>query len=241
MDEAMRQEMVAAYKRGWSLIPLKNNDKRPNLPIGHKFLERKATKEEYKKFNFGNYGIVCGELSGICVLDIDKPEGFETLARLELDTVINTETPHVWTPNGMHVYFKWHPDVQTRGNVVGEGVDIRSTGSYVVGPGSSINGERYVWDGVHTPDTPLTAAPTWMARGGGEYTDPQYWKMPEKVAEGGRNNKLTSLAGALVLREIPHEIMVETLRYINRIWFEPPLPDSEVLTIAQSIERRRNA
>lgn len=243
MDEYMRNEMIAAYKRNWSLIPLHKNDKKAKLPKGNDFLHRKATKEEYKSFKFGNYGVVCGKISGITVLDVDVDKGgYETLERNDVSFTVNIETPHVHTPGGMHIYFAYDPNIRTGANVIGPGVDVRNDGSYVVGAGSVINDKHYVWDDVYHREIPLSIAPDWMrmpTTAGETYKDDRAWKMPEKVSEGGRNNKLTSLAGALVLREIPYPVMVQTMLHINKIWFEPPLPQSEVLSIAESIERRR--
>jgi hypothetical protein len=136
----MRDEMVKAFKLGWSLIPLKENSKLPNLPKGHEFLTRKPTVEEYKKFKWGNYGIVTGPVSDICVLDIDGDKGHKTLAELEIKPNM-IETPQVLTPKGRHIYFRFNPAVMTGVGVLGKGIDIRSTGGYVVGPGSVVEGE----------------------------------------------------------------------------------------------------
>ncbi len=240
MEGKAREEAIRAYKLGWSLIPLKEDSKLPNLPKGHEFLHRKPTPAEYRAFKFQNYGIVTGPVSGICVLDIDSPDGLATLAQNDWFVVFDIETPRVKTPRGTHIYFKYDERIGTSASKLGPGLDVRSKGGYVVGPGCSVSGIQYVWDDVFDGDTELADPPSWMWQSEARAElNGDYWKMPEKVREGGRNNKLTSLAGALVLRDIPFPVMAETMKHINQIWFEPPLSDEEVYTIAASIERKR--
>lgn len=240
MLETIRKEAVRAYKYGWSLIPLRENDKRPNLPVGHEFLSRRPTSDEYKSFKFGNYGIVCGPLSGICVLDIDGPDAEETLDRLDL-YVDDLLAPEVKTRRGRHLYFKYSPDVHTGSNVVGKGIDVRSLGSYVVGPGSVVDGKEYQWTRtIEEASDGLTEAPQWLRRGKSDIiNDDAQWKMTEKLKSGERNVKMTSLAGSLVSREVPFEIVTLVLRTVNRAWCDEPMDDDELIRIAKSIERKR--
>lgn len=240
MDAAIRISAIEAYKKGWSLIPLNKNSKIPNLPQGHPYLSRKPTSEEYKNFRFYNYGIVCGPLSGICVLDIDGQEGRDSLSS-EGKALSDWMTPKVQTPKGWHYFFKYSPDVET-GIGIMPGIDIRSKGSYVVGPGSSVGGFRYVeWPGFW--DDELEDAPSFMRNHRQRQTVhdvSESWFVGEKIGDGQRNKTLTSLGGTLVVRGIPQVTVEKVLMVINNDMCDPALEVNEIKNIARSVERYRN-
>jgi hypothetical protein len=237
----LRDYIIAALERGWQVIPLKAGKKEPNLPKGHSFLTEAPSKTQYKKWaeyaKFGNYGIVTGQMSGITIVDVDYPEGFLILDQLGID-INGIETPQVLSPNGIHLYFKYTPRVRTGVGIMGKGIDIRNNGAYVVGPGSVVDGQLYVWSEVYGPDTPLANVPEWVQEGRKESNGVE-WKMTRKLGEGERNNKLASLAGALVVRELPAPLVFEVLMTINEKWCENPLERGEVENIARSVERYR--
>jgi putative DNA primase/helicase len=236
-----------AYKRGWHVIPLREGDKRPNLPIGHPFLTTAPSRDEYASFEFGNYGVVCGELSGIVVLDIDGEKGYRALRDRDIEPD-HFETPAVVTPNGVHYYFKYNPKVQTGVHVLGKGthVDIRSDGSYVVGPGSTVDGVAYRWlENLSPEEQPLDDPPDFMfehkrALKLNVSDEDNPYMLADKIGEGSRNLTLLSVGGLLVkYRSIPFPVMKGTLQYLNENFMESPLPDSEVETIAKNAERYR--
>jgi putative DNA primase/helicase len=238
MDEQLREHMVDAYHRGMQLIPLRPDSKMPNLPAGHKFLSRPATKEEYKDFHFHTgYGIVCGKLSGIVVLDIDD---LELLQHVE----VLGEIPPTWkatTPRGVHYYFKYDPRVKTTVALLGKGVDIRADGSYVVGPGSTVDGKQYAWE-VHPSiymDAELADPPAWMytVRRGDAYVSSEPLAITEFIHNGERNNTLASLAGYLHTK-IHNEGMVHFLvNQVNDNFCNTPLSSEEVSRIVHSTKR----
>jgi hypothetical protein len=57
------------------------------------------------------------------------------------------------------------------------------------------------------------------------------------IREGGRNVALTSVAGSLRNRGLDAETICVVLMEVNRLRCEPPLADSEVIGIVQSISR----
>lgn len=234
-----REQMKKAYGLGWGLIPLKKNSKEPNLPIGHPYLTRKPEYDEYKQFKFNNYGIVTGAVSGLCVLDIDGPEGMHSLDTHDHMDVVDIATPRVFTPNGMHIYFQHNPGVKTRVGIL-KGIDVRSTGAYVVGPGSMVDGKAYVWDEVFDLDTPLSPVPGWLLEQPSKETRLEAWKIGETIEDGKRNKTLISLAGTLVIRDVPSAVVLEMLRTMNTMMCKPPLEDEEIIKITSSAERYRN-
>lgn len=97
--------------------------------------------EHIKKYNC-NYGIQTGAGSGLDVLDVDRPELYpEHLDWLKRYTVYTT------TGKGFHFWLKHNTSVVNRVKVF-EGIDIRSSGGYVVAPGSiHENGNMYELNG----------------------------------------------------------------------------------------------
>jgi len=51
-----------------------------------------------------NIGIVCGAVSGLVVIDVDGPDGEETLEALEADIGPLPETVEALTGKGRHLY-----------------------------------------------------------------------------------------------------------------------------------------
>ncbi len=246
----MREEMARLYRIGMHFIPLKHRSKEPNLPVGNPYLRVAPQREDYKTFKFGNYGIICGPISDICVLDVDGEKGRETLRRKNI-TVDHYYTPRVITPNdGEHFFFKYDPGIRTGARVIGEGVDIRSHGGYVVGPGSEIlvgDGElrKYTWKPGYGPDIELETPPDWMRRRQNEYVGlSSKVEIGDQIGEGERNNTFTSLAGTLFARldkrRLPESVIYEMLQVVNRRMCNPPLDDVELESIVKSIHRKEN-
>lgn len=104
-----------------------------------------------------NYAICTGERSDLFVIESDKIEGAENLARL--GPMPNTYT--VRTPSGsVHYYFK-HPgfDVRNSASKIAKNVDIRGEGGFVVAEGSEHrSGGTYEL----IKDVPLSEAPDWL-------------------------------------------------------------------------------
>lgn len=244
----MREEMVAAYRRKWALIPLRENSKLPNLPKNHPYLYRHAKPDEYRDFEFGNYGIVTGPVSGICVLDIDEPEGMQTLQQLDGADLTELWTPQVKTPGGRHFYFKYDEKVKTgvnvfRNDVIEEsGVDIRSKGGYVVGPGSVVDGKPYKWVPGYTPDDigGLQDAPDWLKKERYNKIDAVPNKIVRKIDNGERNTQLSSVAGFLFTKIADYAVVEHLVQGLNKAYCVTPLPDDEVSTIVRSISRYHN-
>lgn len=136
-----------------SVIPVNGGDKIPCIKWTP-YTSRLATEDELKQWfaNFPgrNIGIVTGAVSGIVVVDVDKPEDFH------LDM---PRTPTAKTGKGLHYYFK-RPDFDV-GNAKLPFGDLKADGGYVVAPPSKhANGKSYEWlDGLSFDDVPLAELP----------------------------------------------------------------------------------
>jgi hypothetical protein len=85
-------------------------------------------------------GAVTGEASGLVVLDFDA-EGkdvFDMVADYERRFSKLPQTMTVKTPRGLHFYFRMRPgvDIRNSAGLLGEGIDVRGNGGYVIFPGS---------------------------------------------------------------------------------------------------------
>lgn len=109
-----------------------------------------AWKQEFPECN---WGVACGP-SGLIVLDVD-PQGHDHFLQLDLEhTIPNTYT--VSTPRGgFHYYFKGLS--RNRVHML-PGIDIRSSGGYVLGPGSWVDGKPYRL----INQAPIAPAPKWL-------------------------------------------------------------------------------
>jgi hypothetical protein len=115
-----------------------------------------------------NVGIVTGRDSGLVVLDIDlKDDGPGSLERLEQRHQPLPSSVQVITGSGGEHRFYAHPihtNVPNSSRKIGDGLDVRGDGGYVVAPPSlHASGNRYGWDLCGDPDeAPLAELPAWL-------------------------------------------------------------------------------
>ncbi len=150
-------KMAAALEwaeRGFRVFPLPPNGRVPSSDwVG--WPEHATTEpEKIKAWWEGtdqNIG-VCA--TGLLIVDIDVKKGRAGPASWEA-LGGGPETLTVRTPSGgLHLYY-WGADVALSAGALGEGLDIRSHNSYVIAPGSVIDGVPY--EVVH--DVPMQRAP----------------------------------------------------------------------------------
>lgn len=155
--------------RGFYIFPIRANAKAPPLVRFKQAAtnDPKTISDWVTKFPGCNFGIFTGKFGvgeALLVLDIDKrpgKDGFHALARLELENGDLPATFEVATPSGgRHIYFRVVKAVKQGANVLGKGVDIRSRGGYVLGPGSQIFGKKYR---ICAGDE-IACAPLWLSR-----------------------------------------------------------------------------
>ena len=81
----------------------------------------------------GNVAVICGEVSGITVIDFDNEESYNQICK---DFPMLSEFKCVKTNHGFHLYGKYNPNLKTSTNVFEHypKVDIRSDGGMVFAP-----------------------------------------------------------------------------------------------------------
>lgn len=102
----------------------------------------------WRRWRTANVGLATGH-GGLFVLDVDGPEGEETLARLERDHEPLPVTRWVRTGSGgRHAYMRLPSgvDLGNSARKLGPGLDTRGNGGYVVCPPSNhVSGGVYQW------------------------------------------------------------------------------------------------
>jgi hypothetical protein len=137
----MLQTALEYASWGFSVFPLKPNSKIPATPNGVKDATKDANEIRalWLRYPNANIGVALGAPSGVVAIDLDKGATEETLN-------LFPRTVTVRTKNGWHLYFRWREGI---GNCQfakeGFHATVRSTGYYVVGCGSVVDGHEYAW------------------------------------------------------------------------------------------------
>ncbi len=226
---------ATGYRRGgWCPIPIKRGSKQAALGKLAPYLERPATAEELRSWDWPGVGIVTGRVSDVLILDVDGPEG-----EAELQRRGHPPTAMVRTPSGgLHLYFK-HPEQHVRTGIrVAPGLDVKAAGGYVVAPPSvGPNGKPYEWL-VSPEDAGLADPPAWlMALLECERPKGPAGPVGERIPAGRRNKDLASLGGSMRRRGMGEAEILAALRVANEQRCEPPLEGLEVEKIAASVAR----
>ena len=105
-----------------------------------------------------------GSCGALVVIDVDNKHGKHgdaSLISLELQGLDLPETLTTVTASGTsrHLFFCVPQALPPGVNVLGPGLDIRSDGSYVVGPGSTIDGGEYRFIDAAAA---IAEAPAWL-------------------------------------------------------------------------------
>lgn len=189
-----------------------------------------------------NVAIATGSSSGgLVVVDIDpRHDGDTTWGEISGIYGVLPDTPEALTGgSGRHIYLESSEPVPSRTNAPGTGVDVRGDGGYVLAPPSNhASGTTYVWD-VGRPEFtgPVAPVPQWLARLLRPRVEPTK-PTADAIIEGGRNNQLTSLAGALRRKGLTFSEIIPTLLEVNRRRCRPPLDEIEVRRIAEHISTK---
>lgn len=217
----------------------------------------------WERWPEANIGIATGESSGIVVLDVDPRHGGDDSLRELIkkhgelpDTIIA-----LTGGDGQHILFA-HPGKEIRNRTgIMDGLDIRADGGYIVAsPSIHASGKHYEWEiNGHPDDTPLAEIPDWLlnvvmykkksankavvrtsnslARWGYDGAVVGYDTGVGSIPEGGRNARLTSLAGSMRAKGMGEQAIIAALLAHNLEQCSPPLPDYEVRNIAHSVSR----
>lgn len=151
----------ALKARGFRVFPVTPGAKAP--PLLADWPNRAAKTEAevevlWAAMPDANVAIHC---AGLVVVDVDIRNGggisLETLNDIyHIPVTLTTRTPS----GGRHLFFRLAEGqaVSNSAGKLGKGIDIKTTGGYVVAPGSDTEAGRYHFEA----DVPIAEAPTWL-------------------------------------------------------------------------------
>lgn len=252
---------LAYAARGWPVFPVhsmragkcscgkadcSNPGKHPRTPRGRDdaSVDPRAISSWWSRWDDANVGIATGALPGggfLVVLDVDpRHGGDEALGELERRFGRLPETGRVVTGGGgQHIYFVGD-DVPSSAGRVGEGLDVRARGGYVLAPPSNHeSGRPYLEDAGAPLETSLAVLPDWLKVLAAKPERPSLAPANGASAfiEGNRNSALMSLAGTMRKRDFGVSAIFAALSIQNREKCRPPLDELEVRRIAQGVGR----
>lgn len=144
------QDVAKSYlAQGLNVIPILPEGKKPALSSWMEFNDRKPNKLDIQSWFNGksvNIGIVTGKISKIIVIDIDKPELYDSFIQ-QYPTHRIQRTPS----GGYHLLYKYEgDDIGNSVSRLSSGIDVRGRHGYIVTYPSTIrqdNGtlQEYRW------------------------------------------------------------------------------------------------
>jgi len=187
-------------------------------------------KSWWSLWSQANVGVATGEKSSVIVLDIDDKHaesGSKSLRKLEEKYGHLPSTLTATTGNGKHIYFQ-HPGIPIKNSAgkLGDGLDIRGDGGYVVCPPSKhANGRHYQWADKNAE---IAAAPDWLL-------DLLTVEDVPSIPEGKRTNTLYTEICSLFRSGIPEADVLQTALATNISRCQPPLSEDKVRGIVARI------
>lgn len=227
-------------RRGFSVIPVEPNGKRPVFSWTE-YSQRRATEDEIQKWwkenpNY-NIAIITGEISDIVAVDIDTDRGGNAS---KVYDIAPTDTISQTGSGGYHLIYRYNDRI-AKNKVGKDGIDIRSNGGYIVVPPSVHNsGNRYKWvrsNGIGFVTSSLVSyintPQNIEERPLGDY-DKWIVDALMGVGQGGRNDTCAKLAGYYAGKGIPKDVARELLNSWN-VKNDPPMDTLELNTTIDSV------
>jgi hypothetical protein len=224
---------------GFSVFPCRPEDKRPALTAWPEeaTTDRARLSKWWGKSPELNVGIIT---DGLVVVDIDgatnpwpeDPDRSITLAG----------GPVSLTPGGgRHILFRAPDGFEIRNSTsrLGEGVDVRGTGGYIVAPPSRLPGGVYRW----AEGAPLVArealpvVPDWILDELENVAQGRPWATGGDIPAGSRNDALYRLGCYLRRGGLTGGEIGAALDRINRDRCSPGLPSRELAKVVDSVIR----
>ncbi|WP_028895095.1 bifunctional DNA primase/polymerase [Syntrophorhabdus aromaticivorans] len=218
------------YRRcGFSLIPVSMH-KRPVIATWEPYQRRFPTDEELKGW-FGrkqaNIALVTGEISNLLVVDGDEYKHPGICREIEV-RLGDAPCPVQTTPRGGKHYLFSHERGFTNKSDYTDGLDIRTTGGYiVVAPSQNAEGKTWAWVEGRSPiEIPLTPMPeplrAWLKEldNASKPTRVQATGAAEWFKDGRRDNDLFTVANSLTRGGADPALVEDVLTRLVNSWGE---------------------
>jgi hypothetical protein len=237
---------LAWARNGKPVFPCKPGGKEPLTRRGHIDATSDPRKIHlwWKRWPNANIAVPTGGRSGVLVLDVDHPAGLDAL-EAEHGQLPETRT-HSSGSGGMHLIFTYPEGSEIRNSAgkLGEGLDVRGEGGYIIVPPSRTTRPYEVLDALPLADTPPWLIETLAEpkRTAGKVrsitTAPSVGAVGPPILQGSRDDTLTRIAGRLHDGTRSLDELAAELLEINAQRCEPQLSDQQVVKIARSIHGR---
>lgn len=246
---------LAHAAKGWRVMPLfsavngvcechKRNcespGKHPRImdPLKQATTDETTIRRWWETWPTSNVAIVTGRESGLVALDVDaKTGGIESIKGLIAKHGDFPERVMARTGGGgFHLFFK-HPGghwANTQGSPsrpspIGQGLDFRGDGGYVVAVGSEhVSGGKYRWEfpaNGHLPDAPSWLLDSLRNRGG---VVPAVTDAEGEILTGNRHNTLRAWACQMRAKGMSKAAIMAALHAENATRFAEPKENDEV-------------
>ena len=241
--------------RGWQVFALTPRQKIPRKNT-RGFLDattdEKTICEMWAQEPNANIGIATGERSNLFVIDIDpRHGGSDTFLELQKENGPIPQTIIVGTGGGgFQFYFQHVPGLASGAGRIGQGIDHRGEGGYVVAPPSiHPSGDSYIFHSDYSPsDINAAELPQWVINlittpsiAGTFKTVPAdfYRELFAKGAKAGeRNDALIRMAGHLIRKRLDPFLVLDILRLWNDHRFIPPGDHDKLEAIVDRVAAR---
>jgi hypothetical protein len=246
----VKAHALALAARGFRVFPIAPGQKAPPLLNGW---PQKATSNAAEVEMFwlavpnANIGIHC---EGLLVIDVDvKKGGNGSLELLSLQNDVPATLRTLTPSGGTHLFYRLparHGGVPNSVEELAPGLDVRSTGGYVVAPGSVVSAGTYAFDDAAREIAP---APDWLVQllgssrirpdvvagdrvpdaGDAGYERARQWLAGQTPAVQGQGGDARTFAVACGLRDqgVSRDQALELLRSWNLLCM-PPWSDQDL-------------
>jgi DNA-binding transcriptional ArsR family regulator len=233
-------ELINEYlNSGWSILPVKPDEKRPYMTNWLQYNKTRATQKQveswFTNLSGAGVGVVTGKISNIVVLDV------ESYCKTPINEILKKYPTNLISRSGSggyHLFYQYPQDKSKVANRVGifEGADLRADGGFIVLPPTRHpSGGYYQWVEKGIPGAfplPLLEVESRPA----VQNDGWITEALRGVSEGGRNDTCARLAGYFFKKGMTADI-VEALLLDWNEKCDPPMPLRELRTTLKSIER----
>lgn len=141
-------------RRGFAVFPVRDwGDGDGRKPIGafpdRATIDAAQIRAWWKRWPEAVPGLLAGERNGITVLDVDRKNGRDGLATLQaMGLSLDASSMKTRTPSGgWHLFFRYDPRLKNSASKIGDGLDVRTTGGFVIAPGTTRDGSQYTVEG----------------------------------------------------------------------------------------------
>lgn len=235
-------------KLGLPVFPLAEKQKVPAVQGGCKAatLDLEQIELAWDHRSNMNIGIATGNGIAVIDIDVDDSKGEDGMLTLRSWELQHGELPETVTAitgrGGYHMFYRIQEPVSCSTNSE-LGIDIRGDGGYIVAPPSvHPNGSVYEWENDPTEYEIAWADDNVMAFI--RHVQPHnagskgHFKLPDVIAGGQRNDTLMRYASSMQSRGDDDLLILSALETVNKMKCTPPLSDSEVKAIVESVTSR---